>query len=625
MKLSDFSLSTNLDFITDNKLVAKFKRLSNKQKKFVIIIGAFILLDIFAGIVLLVNGKKSSVNLECFGSSDMSHLCALDSYSRQGAISNPGYANFKFTESQKSLFKNIYDENDSVALTVRLRMIPTKKQESLLYSVDELPFMFGFLTSEDFDKNGKLKKQYYPNNKRILIQGNMKNAPEVFDISFALQKNEQIEKLIPEGFFVYSTIKCKIVAACVVPAELGFDITKSIPFYGFACNGGIVDFTNHSFDFSGSTMVFPVQNSSHASMPEFSICMSDKEELKGSKERSVRAEINIGGEKIYVNNVVQAHEVIVPSAALKAPFSRMELINNGECVSSFILRGTHVAESEVLTPIRTDPGLILKYKQSAWRTLDYEIFTWDRYPGILFFDTRNYDIQDNFFRRMAYFVEKAGYKGTLVSDEELKGKHGYNAHDYSAESMAKFFNKAADENFPLLKEEILLKKILIKNGLLEQDGDRVVAKDGGLVSISQECPDWSRTNLLAHEGWHTLFFRDTEFRNYCSAVYYTFDPTSLEFLIDYFKSQPGLGYDVNDEYLMHNEFMAYIMQQKLSEVANYFVHCANRGSVIEYTPKLAAYVRQTQGRGFEDAAFALNDFVYDKYGIVCGNISLVSR
>ena len=180
-------------------------------------------------------------------------------------------------------------------------------------------------------------------------------------------------------------------------------------------------------------------------------------------------------------------------------------------------------------------------------------------------------------------------------------------------------------NFQLNEEEELLKRILIHNKLLESDGLYVKANEGGLVSISRETPAWSRTNLLAHEGWHTIFFRDAEFRNFVSAVYYTFDSDSRDFLIDYFKSQPSLGYDVNDEYLMHNEFMAYIMQQRLSEVANYFVHLANRGTVINFTPQLAAYVRKTEGQGFEDAANALNDFVFDKYGIVCGNIALVSR
>ncbi len=375
-------------------------------------------------------------------------------------------------------------------------------------------------------------------------------------------------------------------------------------------------------------MVFPVQSSAKQTMPEYRVVLSENPENKTTREHSVRVLMNVGGEKLYINNVAAAREIIIPAAALNAPFSRTELAENADCVESLIMRGTKATASEngeILEPIRTDPGLILNYKSSQWRTLDYEIYEWDRFPQILFFDTRNYEVQDRLFRRLAFFVEKQGYKGRLLTNEELGDMHGYNAHDYSAESMARFFNKATELNFPLNEEELLLKRILIHNGLFEDDGIYVKANEGGLVSISRETPGWSRTNLLAHEGWHTIFFRDGEFRNYVSAVYYTFDPTSRDFLIDYFKSQPSLGYDINDEYLMHNEFMAYIMQQRLSEVAKYFVHLANRGTVIKFTPDLAAYIRKTEGRGFEDAATALNDFVYDKYGIVCGNIALVNR
>ena len=618
MNLPDFS--GMLSFIK-----AKYFSLSDVKKRFTLLITAFLLIDLIAVIFLISTGKKSAVHLECYGNKKISSLIALDKPARQGGITEPGYADFKFTAEQKKLFEQIYNQYSSVALTVRLQLISSRKQNALISTVDELPFNYGFLTAEDFEPKGKFIKAYYPNNKHILVQGNLRTAPQVFDVSFAIQKSGDISKVIPEGFFVYSTLKCKIVAACIVPAEIGFDYSASIPYYGFACNGGVLDFDNKTFDFSGASMIFPVQSNTKVTMPEFEVKLSDDEEYAASKERAVRAQINIGGEKLYVNNVPQAHEVIIPSAALAAPFSRMELVNNSECVTSVILRTTHLEGDEVLLPVRTDPGLILRYRQNSWRTIDYEIYEWDRFPGILFFDTRNYEVQDRFFRRMAYFVEKAGYKGTLVSDAELEGMHGYNAHDYSAESMARFFNKAADENFPLLKEELLLKRILLANGLFEAEGEHVKANEGGLVSISRETPDWSRANLLAHEGWHTIFFRDAEFRNFVSAVYYTFDPTSLEFLIDFFKSQPNLGYDVNDEYLMHNEFMAYIMQQKLSDVADYFVHQANRGSVIEYTPQLAAYVRATKGQGFEDAAIAMNDFVYDKYGIVCGNISLVSK
>ena len=607
-------------------------KISGLQKNQILLAAAvalFLLFDIIAGIALFANRHKSAVRLVCYGTEEVIPFYSLDKAASKGRISKAGYADFKFTNQQKELFYKIYKEHGSVALAICLQVMPSKKQLPLMAedSDSEVVFNYGFLGKDDFTKRGKFIKQFFPGLKRIQIQGDLKKAPKIFDISFAIQKNEAIEKYLPEGFYIYSSVRCRILGACVVPAEIGFDVSKDIPFYGFACNGGSVDFTNKSFDFSGSSMVFPVQNSARQSMPEYSITFSDEPELKTTSEHSVRAEVNIGGEKYFVNNVNAAKEIIIPAGAVNTPFSRVELGANRECIKSLIMKAVAKKNDtdEILLPVRTDPGLILNYRASQWRTVDYELFELDRYPGILFFDTRNYEIQDNFFRRMAFFVEKQGYKGRLLTNEELGDMHGYNAHDYSAASMANFFNKATDLNFPLNKEELLLKKILIKNGLFESDGLYVKANEGGLVSISRETPGWSRTNLLAHEGWHTIFFRDAEFRNFVSAVYYTFDPTSLEFLIDYFKSQPSLGYDVNDEYLMHNEFMAYIMQQRLSEVPKYFVHLANRGSVIKFTPQLSAYIRKTEGRGFEDAAIALNDFVFDKYGIVCGNIALVNR
>ena len=609
------------------KLNIKLPAMTKTQKLLSAGIAIFLLLDIVAGIILLVNKNKSAVRI-MNSTGESSRLYALDSAASKGTIKEDRYANFKFTKEQKEYFYKTYENHGSVALTVCLQMMPTNKQKEALVNDSQAVFRYGFLGDEDFTIQGKFLNKKYPDTRRIQIQGNEKNAPEIFDISFAVQKNDNIQTYVPDGFFIYSTIRCRIIAAIVVPAEIGFDKTNEIPFYGFACNGGIVNFESKTFDFSGASMVFPVQSNTKQTMPEYPLLLSENPENKTTREHSVKVQMNVGGEKLYVNNVTAAREIIIPTAALNTPFSRTEFADNADCVDSLIMRGTNGAASEdgeVLEPIRTDPGLILNYKTSQWRTGEYEIFEWDRFPRILFFDTRNYDVQDKLFRRLAFFVEKQGYKGRLLTNAELGDMHGYNAHDYSAQSMANFFNKAKEIGFQLNEEELLLKKILIHNGLLEEDGIYVKANEGGIVSISRETPDWSRVNLLAHEGWHTIFFRDAEFRNFVSAVYYTFDSDSRDFLIDYFKSQPSLGYDVNDEYLMHNEFMAYIMQNRLSEVANYFVRIANFGTVIKYTPELAAYIRNTEGRGFEDAANALNDFVYDKYGIVCGNIALVNR
>ncbi len=613
------------------KVMVAAKKMPVAKKRFFICVSAFIVLNVVIIILMCSVRHRSVVCLEYYGSTETSRLYALDNPAKKGSLKAYETANFKFTEEQKALFPKIYNDFETAALTVRLKFEGGVANQSnpaadASEAGDDSGFQFGFLTADDFTPKGKLTENFLYNSHRILVQGRRVGQSEQIDVSFALQKNDNIEKLVPEGFFISSTGgQLKILAACVVPAVLGYDLSGQVPFYGFACNGGIVQPDSKAFDFSGGSMIFPVANTNKSTMPEFVVKLSDEPSLKASKERAVRSEINLGGEKLYINNVQCAQEVHLPGGGLKTPFARMDLASNSECLSAVLMRSTYLAGPQVLVPIKTDPGLILKYKASAWRTLDYELFEWDRFSKILFFDTRNYEVQDKFFSRMAFFVEKQGYKGRLLTNQELEGKHAYNAHDYSADSMANFFNKATDIGFKLNYEEELLKMILLKNGLLEQDGEHVRSLGGGLVSISQESAEWLRTTLLAHEGWHTIFFRDEEFRNFVSAVYYTMDPSSLQFLIDYFKSQPSLGYDVNDEYLMHNEFMAYIMQQKLADVGPYFVHLAERGSVMRATPELAAYVRESKGRGFEDAALAMNDYVYDKYGIVCGNISLVSR
>lgn len=609
------------------------KEITKKQKLLIAIIAAIVLIDVilFSTLISVSNSKKLRLNV--VGQEDPGiALTALDSSAKKNLIKENQFADYKFSSKQKELFQQIYEEKGSVALTVRLSVKPTQEQKNMAGAEDS--FQVGFLDSSDFKKNGKFFRNIYSQNKRVVVKGSVIKFLTYYpdgtvDISIALPKKSDYSEIsyvnqnVPEGFFVFSPVKCQIVDACITPALLGFEATEAIPFYGFSYNGGIIDFSNTSFDFSGGSIAFPTENNSKKIMPQYKITFSDEESLKSTVEETKKIEINMGGEKLYLNNVALAKTVTIPSGALKSPFSRMEIIENKKGISSIVLQLPQKSDS--LSPIITDPGLILKYPKSAWRNIDYEFFEWDRFPGILIFDTRNYEVQDRMFTRLAYFVEKAGYKGTLLTNVELDGKHGYNAHDYSAVSMAEFFNKAARENFHLNDEEITLKKILIANGLFESDGNFVKANEGGLVSISQETKPGTRANLLAHEGWHTLFFRDEAFRNYVGAVYYTMDPTSREFLVDYFKSQPQLGYDTEDSYLMNNEFMAYIMQQRVSEVGKYFVHHANRGSVITYTPELAAYVRKTEGRGFEDAAIALNDFVFDQYGIVCGNIALVNR
>ena len=597
-------------------------KLFTKKNITILCIILCVLLIVLTTIVCIKNSRTSAVQLSSTLSELQESLIAKNKTAHSGIIKEKGEAQFSFTANQKNLFTTVYENNQSAALVVRVSFNPTASQKELLTTGTELPFNFGILYNDDFDKNGKLKE---PLNTKISVYADLSkklsyqdNEPVVVDFSMAISKSEHFENFLPSGFFVSSSVACQILSACAAPALIGFDLSQEITFYGFSSNGGIVNFQNTSVDFSGASLSFPVQNTLNANMPQYVIILNDDEELK---DKTVK--LSIGGEKLYIKNSKNVSKLEFPSASLKSPFSNSEFSENAECIKAFLLESVPVTDQ--YKAVRTDPGLIINYNPKNWRVKDYEVFEWDRYPGILLFDILNYDIQNDFFRRLAYFVEKRGYKGQLWSDEVLADKHGYNAHDYSADSLAAFFNKAAEENFPLNKAEQTLKKILIVNGLLIPDGDFVKAGEGGIVSISQESDIALRTKLLAHEAWHTLFFRDEAFRNFVAAVYYTFDADSRQFLLDFFESQTGLGYDIEDEYLMHNEFMAYILQQGLRYVPEYFVGRANLWSVRVFTPELAQYVRETNAKGFEDAAVILNDYVLDVYGIRGGNVALINR
>jgi hypothetical protein len=219
-------------------------------------------------------------------------------------------------------------------------------------------------------------------------------------------------------------------------------------------------------------------------------------------------------------------------------------------------------------PVPADPGIVLDYPQELWRDPRYEVFRWDAFPQILIFDTADYEIQNTLFRRLAFFTEKAGFRGRLLSDAEIAGLHGWNAHDYRGEDLAAFFELARKTGFPLLPEERELEEILLEAGIiLREGGGRLVPGEGALISISRESPDYLRSQFMIHEGFHGLFFIDEDFREFSSRRWENLSPQAKRFIRSYFDYQ---HYDIGDAYLMVNEFMAHCLQQSASQAPRYF-------------------------------------------------------
>ena len=286
-----------------------------------------------------------------------------------------------------------------------------------------------------------------------------------------------------------------------------------------------------------------------------------------------------------------------------------------------------------LEPVSKNPGAVLSFPVASWRDARYEVFRWEAFPEILIFDTSSYAVQDRLFKRLAFFVEKAGFRGRLAPDAEIADLHGWNAHDYRCEDLAAFFEAARAANFPLLAEERELETILLSAGIIRRSSaSQIIPGRGAIISISRESDKTDRTlrpRFMTHEGFHGLYFIDEDFRNFSRRRWEAFPAAAKKFLLSFFDFQ---AYDTKDPSLVVNEFMAHVLQQPVSQIAWYFGEYQpnrmiatspwRRSSLPEkeetsadgrpYWPEIAA--------AFTAEAQAFSNYVSQRWGLAAGRV-----
>lgn len=563
------------------------------------------------------------LNVPKGGAFESTPLYALDGGAKSKILH--GEASYKFTQKQAEGIKSFVSQYKDAALTLVVRREGAGRGGEF-----SLCFLYGA-------KGRGLP--HYDDEAAVLVSCNMAQD-SAFKLTFSFGKDKNGDIVIPSGFKVAAEEGVCVQEAVITRAAIGYDKTSDVPHFAFSAVGGKADIKAESVDFSSGSELFPTQNALLSSAANASnalqgggyrgdvmpkIIIKLEEDNTVDTDVQTKCALNFGGEQFTLWRCKGADTVTVYAACLKSPFN-VARVEGAKAVALMMVSSEEELfplAGKVVEPYKTDPGFIISWPESTWRTRDYELFEWDRFHKVLFMDFRNYEVQSAFLRRLAFFTEKKGYRGTLASDEALQGKHDYNAHDYRDESLAAFYNKAQEEDFPLNSSEMLLRDILLHNGVIKAQGEGYVAGGGALISISKQSEMWLRDRLLSHEGWHGVYFTNERFRNAVAAVYGTMDATSRDFLEQFWGTQEGLGYDTSDEYLTQNEFMAYLMQQRLGDTAAYFVHLANRGSVMRGIPELCRYVRDTGGRAFEDAARVLDEYAKDNFGLSCGRISLV--
>ena len=278
-------------------------------------------------------------------------------------------------------------------------------------------------------------------------------------------------------------------------------------------------------------------------------------------------------------------------------------------------------------PVTADPGMVLAWPVENWRDPRYEVFKWESFPSLLIFDTANYEVQDRMLKRLAFFVEKAGFRGRLAPDREIAELHGWNAHDYRADDLALFFQAARDAGFPLLAEERELERSLFSAGIIRESGAGITGGEGGIISISRESPDYLRYRFMAHEGFHGLFFIDEDFRAFSRRRWQQFPAQAKRFTVSFFNFQ---RYDTADEYLLINEFMAHVLQQPVSQAGYYFGQALPLR--LEDSWRRADLPEKDQSSGswpvlaaaFTREAEAFSAYVNSRWGLAAGRVHLVT-
>lgn len=521
-------------------------------------------------------------------------LYALNRTAKKAQIDRPEKSKYLYFAFPESVYLGTEEEMSPLTEKNALQLLISRKDGGSAFS-------FGWLYESDFtsETSYRLKKQL---TQRPMVTGSFSGDGE-FLVSMTFPKDKKAK-----GFFIYSESITTVESVSIVDSKEGFLLSGSVPWFGFSANGGAIVGKN------------PVQNFVQHKDKKVTIHLTPFNENNSQKINVVTNQ-----KQIKISQAPNQKTISLYPSVLQPESETVSInVENGFDFVTGIVYEPFKNDS-VLDPILVDPGFICRWPTSSWRRPDFEVFAWEQFPNVLYFDTIDYDIQDKFFKRLAFFAEKAGYVGKLATDSAMAGLHGFNAHDYRAETLASFFELARLNNFPLNDYELMLRDILVSCGIVIKRGDGSFDEGiGALVSISKESTTSLRNTFIAHEGLHCLYFTDEDFRKFVAKVYEATDPMSLNFLTRYFSVTASLNYDLKDTYLIQNEFMAYIMQQPVNLVAEYFTKIlATKKTINKTNPELVEYILQTNAQGFVISAKQIDSYLRARWGYAGGRVWLV--
>ena len=589
-------------------------------------------------------------------------LKALNKNARTGAIIAPEESDsmyFAFEQSPEILGltgSNLYAlELEFEPLESTGKLSGTAPINTNSIQTDSAEFAVGLLYTNDFSASGKLKeivRPQYPVTARILPHGSL-----TVSIGFA---GRGVGTANIRGFMVSAQTMLKLNRAAVVPVRYGWLKDGATLWYGTTADGDIIppELCTESkvplrAELPKPSAVIQAGDTERGGRDTITIHFDKTLPVNlAAEQKQPRLSFQCGNKSISVYRAPNVYRLTLDGSLFPDAFftieqtdeqSYAERLSNTDMLpdtseqsdaagfdntldAAAMVCGVTIEYStpSMMTPITADPGLIPDWPREQWRQLSYELFSWEQFPSVLIFDFADYSVQDAYLKRLSFFAEKKGFTGRLLFDEEIASFHGFNAHDYRAETLAAFFQKAEEEHFPLNKSELHLRTILFHNDVIVRTEQGIEAGLGAIVSISRQSSAYLRYRFITHECLHGIYFTEKSFRDTVSAVFQQTDPHAVLFLRRYFEIYPTLQYNTDDDYLLQNEFMAYLLQQGSDSLQQYYNRIAWFRAMNEVEPELCMYIRNTNAVDFMQAAAQMDSFLYTTWGVKGGRIYLAN-
>ena len=508
---------------------------------------------------------------------------------------------------------------------------------------DAAEFAVGLLYANDFSTAGKLKENVRP---RYPVTA-QRFPHRAFSVSIGFA-GIAVQPADIRGFMVVAQESLKLKSAAIVPVRYGWLKAKTTLWYGTTADGGVIPPELYAesgiplcTEFPKPSAVIRTGNMEIEGRDNILIHFDETLPITLTTEQTQRRlSFQCSDKHISVYRAPNVYRLTLDGCLFPEPFLTIEQTDtdiapdtsgraDADEAASTTAAATMICGITAeyytpppLSPITADPGIILHWPQTQWRHPSYELFAWEQFPSVLIFDFADYSAQASYLKRLSFFAEKKGFTGNLISDKELAPLHGFNAHDYRAETLATFFQKAEEEHFPLNKSELHLRAILFHNGIIVRTETGIEAGNGAIVSISRQSAPGLRYRFITHECLHGIYFTEENFRTVVTGVFRQTDPRAVRFLRRYFEVYSALQYNTDDDYLLQNEFMAYLLQQDSSSLQHYYNKISWFRTMNEAEPALCRYMRNTNAKAFMQAAAQMSSFLYTTWGVRGGRIYL---